>query len=511
MKKSVYAAFYHGKKVLVTGHTGFKGTWLCAILKDLGAEVCGYALAPQDPGLFSYTAMDAGIKSVEGDIRDLAHLMSVFTEFQPEIVIHMAAQPIVRESYLQPVLTYETNVMGTVNMLECVRKCASVKSVVNVTTDKVYLNKMGKAVLTFLIGKHPMREGMNIVGAHIDSPRLDLKQNPLYEDGDLALADTHYYGGIKKYQWVARELALHGVVVKKDGTTVQICIGEKEDDPVVGVSDLLIHLAQDQMGKKMSEAITGENLDLILAGRPLKGEEKEPVKASLLQILKQEYDIEEEDLISAEIEAVPAGKARDFGLDRSMIMGYGHDDRVCAFAELKAILSLTSVPSYTCCGMLVDKEEIGSVGATGMQSNYLENAVAEILELQGDYSELNVRRTLRNSRMLSCDVSAGFDPLYASVFEKKNAAWLGRGVCYNKFTGRGGKGGSNDANAEFIAKLRRIMDDNKVCWQTAELGKVDQGGGGTIAYICALYGMEVIDSGQSGPLRSNESLQGVYA
>ena len=361
--------------------------------------------------------------------------------------------------------------------------------------DKVYLNKMGKAVLIFLMGKKPLAEGMNIVGAHIDSPRLDLKQNPLYEDGDFALADTHYYGGIKKYQWVARELALHGVAVKKDGTAVEIRIGEKDGDPVVGVSDLLIHLSQEQMGKKLSEAITGENLDIILAGKPLAGEEKEPVKAGLVRILKEEYGIEEEDLISAEIEAVPAGKARDFGLDRSMIMGYGHDDRVCAFAELKAVLSLTGIPEYTCCGMLVDKEEIGSVGATGMQSNYLENAVAEILDLQGAYSELNVRRALRRSRMLSCDVSAGFDPLYAGAYEKKNAAWLGRGVCFNKFTGSRGKSGSNDANAEYMAKLRRIMDENKVCWQTAELGKVDQGGGGTIAYICALYGMEVIDSG----------------
>ena len=361
--------------------------------------------------------------------------------------------------------------------------------------DKVYFNKMGKAILTFLIGKKPLSEGMNIVGAHIDSPRLDLKQNPLYEDGDFALADTHYYGGIKKYQWVARELALHGVAIKKDGTSVQFCIGEKDDDPVVGISDLLIHLSQEQMTKKLGEAFSGEDLDIILGGKPLKGAEKEPVKAQLLQILKDSYGIEEEDLISAEIEAVPAGKARDFGLDRSMIMGYGHDDRVCAFAELKAILDLNSIPDYTCCGMLVDKEEIGSVGATGMQSNYLENAVAEILELEGVYSELNVRRALRNSRMLSCDVSAGFDPLYASAFEKKNAAWLGRGVCFNKFTGSRGKSGSNDANAEFMAKLRRIMDDNKVCWQTAELGRVDLGGGGTIAYICALYGMEVIDSG----------------
>ena len=361
--------------------------------------------------------------------------------------------------------------------------------------DKIYVNQMNKAVLAFLIGKKPLETGMNIVGAHIDSPRLDLKQNPLYEDSDFAFADTHYYGGIKKYQWTARELALHGVVVKKDGSTVQICIGEKESDPVVGITDLLIHLSQDQMGKKLSEAITGENLDIMLAGKPLAGEEKEPVKAQLLKILKEEYGIDEEDFLSAEIEAVPAGKARDYGLDRSMIMGYGHDDRVCAFAELDALLSIKNIPESVCCGMLVDKEEIGSVGATGMRANYLENAVAEIMNLMGDYSELKVRRALKNSRMLSCDVSAGFDPLYSSAYEKKNAAFLGHGVCYNKFTGSRGKSGSNDANAEFIGRLRKIMDDNHVFWQTAELGKVDVGGGGTIAYICALYGMEVIDSG----------------
>ncbi len=361
--------------------------------------------------------------------------------------------------------------------------------------DKVYLNQMNKAVVAFHIGRKPLEDGMNIVGAHIDSPRIDLKQNPFYEDSDYALADTHYYGGIKKYQWVARQLALHGVVVKKDGDVVNICIGEKESDPVVGVSDLLIHLSQEQSSKKLSEAITGENLDITLAGKPLAGEEKEPVKAQLLKILKDEYGIGEEDMLSAEIEAVPAEKARDFGLDRSMIIGYGHDDRSCAFAELDALLSIRETPETTCCGMWVDKEEIGSVGATGMQARYLENAVAEIANLAGQYSELTVRRTLRNCRMLSCDVSAGFDPLYASAFEKKNAAFLGRGVCYNKFTGRGGKGGSNDANAEFIGRVRKIMDDNKVCWQTAELGRVDLGGGGTIAYICALYGMEVIDSG----------------
>ncbi len=360
---------------------------------------------------------------------------------------------------------------------------------------KIYICRMGKAVLSFHMGKAPLERGMNIVGAHIDSPRLDIKQNPIYEDTDLAYADTHYYGGIKKYQWVARELALHGVVAKKDGTVTKLVIGEKEDDPVIGITDLLPHLAMDQMGKKMSEGISGEGLDLLLAGKPLEGEEKEAVKAMLLKILKEEYGMEEEDFLSAEIEAVPAGKARDFGLDRSMILGYGHDDRVCAYAELAAALGLQGTPETTVCCMFVDKEEIGSVGATGMRANYLENAVAELLDMQGCYSELKVRRALQNSRMLSCDVSAGYDPLYASAFEKKNAAILGRGVCYNKFTGSRGKSGSNDANAEFLGKIRRIMEEADVAWQTAELGKVDVGGGGTIAYICALYGMEVIDSG----------------
>ena len=361
--------------------------------------------------------------------------------------------------------------------------------------DRIYVCIMGKAVLAFLMGKKPLEEGMNIVGAHIDSPRLDLKQNPLYEDTDYALADTHYYGGIKKYQWVARELAIHGVVIRKDGSRVELTIGEKDGDPVIGINDLLPHLSQKQNEKKLSEAIEGEKLDLILAGRPLEGAEKEPVKANLLRILKEEYQIEEEDLISAELEIVPAGKARDFGLDRSMVMSYGHDDRVCAWAELAALLQIRDIPERTCCGMLVDKEEIGSVGATGMRANYLENAVAEILALQGAYSELQVRRALRNSSMLSCDVSAGYDPLYGDAFEKKNAAFLGRGVCFNKFTGSRGKSGSNDANAEYMARLRKIMDDSNVSWQTAELGRVDLGGGGTIAYICALYGMNVIDSG----------------
>ena len=361
--------------------------------------------------------------------------------------------------------------------------------------DKVYVNVMGKAVMLFLLGRQPLEQGVNIVGAHIDSPRIDVKQNPFYEDTDIAYADTHYYGGIKKYQWVARALALHGVVAKKDGTLVNVIIGESDEDPVVGISDLLIHLAGEQMGKKASEVVGGEDLDIILCGKPLAGEEKEPVKAQLLKILKDKYGLDEEDMLSAEIEAVPAGKTRDFGLDRSMLLGYGHDDRVCAYASMEAILSLPETPEYTCCCLLADKEEIGSVGATGMRAHYFENAMAELLALTAPYSDLTLRRALANSRMLSCDVSAGYDPLYGGAFEKKNAALMGHGVCYNKFTGSRGKSGSNDANAEFLGRLRKIMADNSVTWQTAELGKVDVGGGGTIAYICALYGMEVIDSG----------------
>lgn len=361
--------------------------------------------------------------------------------------------------------------------------------------DKVYVNTMGKAVQLYVIGREPMEKGINIIGAHIDSPRMDLKQNPLYEDTDLAYLDTHYYGGIKKYQWVTLPLALHGVVAKKDGTVVPVVIGEDENDPVVGISDLLIHLSQQQMEKKGSTVVEGEDLDVIVGGKPLAGVEKEPVKAAILAILKEKYDMDEEDFLSAEIEVVPAGKSRDFGLDRSMVLGYGHDDRVCAFAEVEAMLKLTEIPAYTCCCLLADKEEIGSVGATGMQAHYFENAVAELMDRTGEYSELKLRRALANSRMLSCDVSAGYDPMYASVFEKKNAAYLGRGVCFNKYTGSRGKSGSNDANAEYMGRLRAIMDDNKVNFQTAELGRIDVGGGGTIAYICALYGMNVIDSG----------------
>jgi len=361
--------------------------------------------------------------------------------------------------------------------------------------DKVYAVCMGKAVALFHIGKAPLTKGMNIVGSHVDSPRIDLKQNPFYEEADLAYADTHYYGGIKKYHWVARALALHGVVVKKDGTVLNIVIGEDENDPVVGISELLIHLSAEQMSKKAAEVVTGEDLDIILCNKPLSGIEKDPVKAALLKLLKDKYGIEEEDMVSAEIEAVPAEKARDFGLDRSMIMGYGHDDRVCAYASLEALLNLSETPERTCCCLMVDKEEIGSVGATGMHGRFFENTVAELLALTGVDSALALRRALAACQMLSCDVSAGYDPLYFRAFEEKNAAHLGRGVCYNKYTGSKGKSGSNDANPEFIARLRAIMDMGNVNWQTAELGGVDVGGGGTIAYICGNYGMEVIDSG----------------
>ena len=361
--------------------------------------------------------------------------------------------------------------------------------------DRVYADCMGKAIMLFIVGKKTMEKGFNIIGAHIDSPRMDLKQNPLYEDTGIAYLDTHYYGGIKKYQWVTLPLALHGVVAKKDGTIVNVVIGEDENDPVVGISDLLIHLSAEQMQKKVAEVIGGEDLNVIIGGMPLKDEEKEPVKANMLKILKDKYGIEEEDFLSAEIEVVPAGKSRELGLDRSMIIGYGHDDRVCAFAQIKAMLDIKNTPDATCCCILADKDEIGSVGATGMHAKYFENTVAEIMNLTGEYSELKLRRALTNAHMLSCDVSAGFDPNFAGVFEKKNSAFLGQGVCFNKYTGARGKSGSNDANAEYMAKLRKWMDDAKVNYQTAELGRVDAGGGGTIAYICAEYGMEVIDSG----------------
>ena len=360
--------------------------------------------------------------------------------------------------------------------------------------DKVYAVNMKKAIVLFNIGSEPISTGMNILGAHIDSPRLDIKQNPMYEDSDLVLLDTHYYGGIKKYQWVTLPLALHGVVAKKDGSIVEINIGENEDDPVFFISDLLIHLSAEQMEKKASKVIEGEALDLIFGSRPLAGEEKEAVKAGVMKLLAEQYGIEEEDFLSAELEVVPAGKAREAGLDRSMVLGYGQDDRVCAFTSLAAMLEIGQTERTACC-ILVDKEEIGSVGATGMQSRFFENTVAEVLNLVGEYSELNVRRCLAASDMLSSDVSAAFDPSYASAFEKKNAAFFGRGMVFNKFTGARGKSGSNDANAEYVAHIRAIMEESGVAFQTAELGKIDVGGGGTIAYILALYGMNVIDCG----------------
>ena len=365
--------------------------------------------------------------------------------------------------------------------------------------DKIYAVHKKKLVVLFEIGTEPMEKGMNILGAHIDSPRLDLKQNPLYEDGEMALLDTHYYGGIKKYQWASIPLALHGVVVKKDGTVIELAIGEKAEDPVLGISDLLIHLSGEQMQKKAAVVVEGENLNIIVGSRPWKDpeekdeEKKELIKKTLLEYLKKEYGMEEEDFLSAELEAVPAGPARDFGLDRSMILGYGQDDRICAFTSLLAQLEADH-PTHTAVCLLTDKE-IGSMGATGMQSRYFENVVAEVLNLTGQYSDLALRRCLQHSHMLSSDVSAAFDPNYASAFEKKNIAYLGRGMVFNKYTGSRGKSGSNDACAEYIGELRKVMDDSNVCWQTAELGKVDQGGGGTIAYITANYGMDVIDSG----------------
>lgn len=360
--------------------------------------------------------------------------------------------------------------------------------------DKVYANNMGKALALFLIGKEPLESGMKILGAHIDSPRLDLKQNPLYEDKDFAMLDTHYYGGIKKYQWVTLPLAMHGVIVRKDGTSVAINIGENENDPVVGISDLLVHLSADQLGKKGSVVIEGEDLNVTVGSIPLKGEEKEAVKMNILKLLKETYAIEEDDFVSAEIEVVPAGKARDYGLDRSMVMGYGHDDRICAYTSLMALLEMKEIDRTAVC-LLVDKEEVGSIGATGMESKFFENMVAEVMNCMGDYSELKVRRALANSRMLSSDVSAAFDPNYASVMEAKNSAYMGKGIVFNKYTGSRGKGGCNDANAEYIGVLRNIMEKENVSYQTAELGKVDQGGGGTIAYILAQYNMEVIDCG----------------
>lgn len=378
---------------------------------------------------------------------------------------------------------------GYKNLKDLIREGAKLRA-----GDKVYMDYMERAIVLFQIGTKPLEEGMNILGAHIDSPRIDVKQNPLYEQEGLAYLDTHYYGGIKKYQWVTIPLALHGVVVKKDRTKVDVVIGEKEDDPVLVITDLLPHLAAEQREKSSDKFIEGEKLDLLVGNRPVKGEEKDRVKATILNILKKSYDIEEEDFLSAELEIVPAGKARECGLDASMIMAYGQDDRVCAFTSLFAILSEKEVARTSCC-LLVDKEEIGSVGAGGMTSKFFENTVAELLAMTTEYNDLKLRRALANSKMLSSDVSAAFDPMYAEAYEKKNSAFLAKGLVFNKYTGHGGKSGSNDANPEYVAEIRRIMEENGVVFQTAELGKVDVGGGGTIAYLMAVYGMEVIDSG----------------
>ena len=383
---------------------------------------------------------------------------------------------------------------GYINLEDAISKGQKLKP-----GDKVYAANKGKMLAVFNIGKEPIEKGLNILGAHIDSPRMDLKQNPLYEDSDIALFDTHYYGGIKKYQWVTIPLALHGVIVKKDGEIVNVNVGEDPADPVFGISDLLIHLASDQMDKKGSKVVEGEDLNVIVGSIPgfdKEGKkEKDAVKNNVLKLIKEKYDLEEEDFISAEIEVVPAGPARDFGFDRSMILGYGHDDRVCAYPSFMALINAKKTLDKTACALLVDKEEIGSVGATGMQSKFFENTLAEIYNLVGEYSELNLRRALTNSKVLSSDVSAALDPNYASAFEKNNSAYLGRGLVFNKYTGARGKSGSNDASAEYVGEIRAMMDKDNVFWQTAELGKVDQGGGGTIAYIMGNYNMQVIDSG----------------
>ncbi len=361
--------------------------------------------------------------------------------------------------------------------------------------DKLYLINKNKNIILFTVGQKPVKEGLRVLGAHIDSPRLDIKQNPLYEKDGFALLDTHYYGGVKKYQWVTIPLAIHGVIIKKDGTTVNVAIGDDENDPVLGISDLLIHLAGDQMQKTASKVIEGEDLDVTFGSIPLKDEEKNAVKANILKMLNEKYQIEEEDLLSAELEVVPAGKARDYGFDRSMVAGYGHDDRVCAYTSLRAVVDMEEAPEYTSCCILVDKEEIGSVGATGAHSLFFENAILELLNLQNTADLLTFRKTLENTKMLSSDVSAGFDPLFAGVNDPKNSAYLGNGIVFNKYTGSRGKSGSNDANPEYVAWVRDAMDSNEVHYQTAELGKVDQGGGGTIAYILGNYNMNVLDAG----------------
>lgn len=421
------------------------------------------------------------------------------------------------EGYIDFISTCKTERECTTRIIE-MAEAAGYKSLGDLRTkgaklkagDRVYASSFGKTVILAQIGSKPLEEGFNILGAHIDSPRLDIKQNPLYEQGDFALLDTHYYGGIKKYQWVTLPLALHGVVVRKDGTTITVNIGEDAADPVFCITDLLPHLGAEQMKKEAAKVIEGEALDLLVGSKPLVVSEaaakkaaqgspeaiaaKEPVRASILKILKDKYGFDEEDFLSAELEVVPAGPARSCGLDNSMVLGYGQDDRVCAYTSLVAQLDAGKLARTGVC-ILVDKEEIGSVGATGMTSLFFENTIAEIMALAGEEGDLPLRRALANSHMLSSDVSAAFDPTFASAFETKNTAFFGRGLVFNKFTGRGGKSGSNDANAEYVAKVRAIMEKGKVAYQTAELGRVDLGGGGTIAYILAKYGMNVIDSG----------------
>lgn len=430
----------------------------------------------------------------EADLEVLEHLVAEYIDF-------ISDNKTERECAAAAIALAEEH--GYVSLDDAVREGRALK-----TGDKVWAQAHGKALILVQLGEEPLAEGLNILGAHIDSPRLDLKQNPLYESNGFALLDTHYYGGIKNYQWVTLPLAMHGVIAKKDGTVVDVQVGDDPDDPVFCVTDLLIHLAGKQMAKKANEVVEGEDLDILIGNRPVasaaqdadagesdtKDAEKEPVKAFALKLLAEKYGIDEEDFLSAEIEIVPAGRARDLGFDRSMVIGYGQDDRVCAYTSLVAQLAVEQ-PAKTAVCVLVDKEEIGSVGATGMASQFFENTIAEVMELAGEGGPLPLRRALASSSMLSSDVSAGFDPAYASAFEAKNSAFLGRGLVFNKYTGSRGKSGSNDANAEYVARIRRVMDDAGVSFQTAELGKVDVGGGGTIAYIPAKYGMDVIDSG----------------
>lgn len=428
-------------------------------------------------------SVNAWTKYSEDDLKKVFELSERYRQF-------MSVCKTERECVTELIKTAEEN--GFKDLKTVIEKGESLKA-----GDKVYANNMGKNLALFVIGSESVESGLTILGAHIDSPRLDLKQNPLYESNELALLKTHYYGGIKKYQWVTLPLAMHGVVVKKDGEVVNIVIGEDDNDPVIGVSDLLVHLSADQMDKKASKVIEGEALNVLFGSMPLKDADKEvknTVKANILKMLNEKYGIDESDFISAELEIVPAGKARDYGFDRSMIMAYGHDDRICAYTSFEALLQIEN-PKKTCCCILVDKEEIGSVGATGMQSRFFENIVAELLDRTTSYSDLKVRRALANSKMLSSDVSAAFDPNYPSVMEENNSAFLGKGIVFNKYTGARGKYSSNDANPEFMAQIRNVMDKNNVVWQTAELGKVDQGGGGTIAYILAQYNMNVIDAG----------------